>query len=168
MVAFVNGKFTNASAHTSYLYLVKELPAQKKAPQLKPFRFSPRRWTQLTNLTQCWAGRPLYIDQIFLVNAFGEKLQNIFPWAVSAADGSTGEACIIGCKNPASTPNWNKTEKSLEAPIQAVGMAAFSCSRRARIWPSRRSAQPPGETLCARLADGSGASSSSSFFLAAR
>jgi len=25
MVAFVNGKSTNASAHTSYLYLVKEL-----------------------------------------------------------------------------------------------------------------------------------------------
>jgi hypothetical protein len=25
MVAFVNGKFINVSAHTSYLYLVKEL-----------------------------------------------------------------------------------------------------------------------------------------------
>jgi len=29
MVAFVNGKFTNASAHTSYLILLKNIPAIK-------------------------------------------------------------------------------------------------------------------------------------------
>ena len=48
MVAFIDGKFINASAHTSYLYLVKELfqrllfaavPAQAKAAA-QPFRFT--------------------------------------------------------------------------------------------------------------------------------
>jgi len=48
MVAFIDGKFTNASAHTSYLYLVKELllrllfataPARAKAAA-RPFRFA--------------------------------------------------------------------------------------------------------------------------------
>jgi len=40
MVASVNGKFTNASAHTSYLILLKNIPTTKKTPRLNPFRMA--------------------------------------------------------------------------------------------------------------------------------
>ena len=40
MVASVIGKFTNTSAHTSYLYFVKELFPYKQKPAAQPSRFA--------------------------------------------------------------------------------------------------------------------------------
>jgi len=70
MVASVNDKFINVSAHTSYLYLVKERiskttfrdQSRTTKPQLNPLG-SPRRMIQILRIsTRCWAGRPLYYE----------------------------------------------------------------------------------------------------------
>jgi hypothetical protein len=77
MVAFVNGKFINVSAHTSYLILLKNYP-HKKSTTAKSL--SDRRAGRfiLESATRCWAGRPLYSESEITVNAVPEKLLKNF------------------------------------------------------------------------------------------
>ena len=76
MVASVDGKFTNASAHTSYLYLVKE-PIQRLHFATVPTQADPRGSTLSVRRaggfvfrisTRCRSGPPLYIDSQNTVN----------------------------------------------------------------------------------------------------
>ena len=73
MVAFVNGKFINVSAHTSYLILLKNIPHTKSTTAKS---LSDRRAGRfiLESATRCWAGRPLYSESEISVNAAPEKL----------------------------------------------------------------------------------------------
>jgi hypothetical protein len=93
MVAFVNGKFTNASAHTSYLYLVKDLPAQKPAPQPKPFRFSPRRKIQSQNLHPVLGGPPIIYRQLNQrQRSSGQNIVNSWTAGRSSGERSAGKS----------------------------------------------------------------------------
>ena len=58
MVASNIGIITNTSAHTSYLYLVKQLYPYKQNPRLNPLG-SPRRTIQFQNLNPVLVGPPI-------------------------------------------------------------------------------------------------------------
>jgi hypothetical protein len=115
MVAFVNGKFTNASAHTSYLYFVKKpllraaavlrlhlsvfaagrhfaslFAPHKKTSQLKPSGFRRAGDSNFLNHHPVLGGPPIIHRLNFPGQCFAENISEIISWAVSSADGSTG------------------------------------------------------------------------------
>lgn len=94
MVAFVNDKFINMSAHTSYLYLVKEPdhisvihnrahfvtgPAHKRHGLTLSDRRAGR--FKLQNLHPVLDGRPLYIDD---ENSVNDKPVNAYIYFLAA------------------------------------------------------------------------------------
>jgi hypothetical protein len=100
MVASVIGKFTNTSAHTSYLFLVKEhfstiafrnRPRTSKTARLNPFG-SPRRKIRFQNLSPLLVGPAIIYDSQFTVNVQPESIRNQLWLAVSPADESAGRS----------------------------------------------------------------------------
>jgi hypothetical protein len=100
MVASVIGKFTNTSAHTSYLFLVKEhfptaafrdRPRTSKIARLNPFG-SPRRKIRFQNLNPVLVGPAIIYDSCLTVNVQPENIRNKYRLAVSPVNGSTGRS----------------------------------------------------------------------------
>ena len=137
MVAFVIGKFTDASAHTSYLCIVKKPVPSERAVAIRlshlfdgndrepfaPFSAIRARKTsqlELNPFTPLWrirnfdcsapfrAGRPLYIDFKFPVNAWWKISCEILRLeGASDHRNVTRRARIIGPQDRASTPKTN-------------------------------------------------------------
>ena len=169
MVASVIGKFTNTSAHTSYLFFVKEhfqrlpfatAPAQKSRGSTLSVRRAGRFSFRIS--TRCRAGPPLYIDSWNTVNVQLKNIRKYFQRALHPANGQAGRR--------AHYRGWVRDVKNylpLCCPAAPCALEIRS-SRRCRMRSSSRSAQPPGDTRCARLAAASGCSAASSRLLASR
>jgi hypothetical protein len=105
MVAFVNGKFTNASAHTSYLYLVKEQfkgCVSQPVPHTQPTRLKPSRIaapvdSKTLNLHPVLGGPPIiYRQWKYRQRSTGKIFKTICREADSPAVNLPDEARIIG------------------------------------------------------------------------
>ena len=115
MVASVIGKFTNTSAHTSYLYLVKE-PIQRLRFATVPTQANPRGSTLSVRRaggfvfrisTRCRSGPPLYIDSFITVNVPPGRFRIICSgWRSCRLKGQPEEARIIGAEFGASSTKW--------------------------------------------------------------
>jgi hypothetical protein len=183
MVASVNGKFTNTSAHTSYLILLKNNgrhPAGQRGSVSPPFtsptrakprrnRFGLPRWSiRFQNLHPAKGGAAYYSGQPnhrqrssgrYCLKDPARRCRRLMeqPDRARIIGGRIGTSSTIfkSSQNDRFRTRACRRQAALRA-AQALTPANSNCRcRRSRICSSMRSAHAPGETRRARLAAGS-------------